>query len=339
MILAGDIGGTKTVLALYQVHEGQLQCERKQTFASLEYARFDDILGTFLSVETKITAACLGIAGPIVDQRCQTTNLPWIIDAQALRTKLGTDKVKLLNDLEAMAIGILNSKSEDLVELNPNAQNKNGNIAVIAAGTGLGQAILYWDGHKHHPIATEGGHCDFAPQTPQQDQFLVYLRKQFNQHVSWERVISGVGFSYLYDFLIASGFGPACAAIPSTLESDENHIDRNASISRLGINNEDPVCVEVIRLFVELYAAEAGNLALKCLSTGGVFIGGGIGPKIRPALENGAFLSAFTAKGRFKNMLGTMPIKLSLNANAPLLGAANYFLTMLAQADNQASPS
>lgn len=326
MILAGDIGGTNTVLALFRTNtQGELQCEREQTFASTQYSQFNDILSVFLKPDTQIDAACFGIAGPILDQRCQTTNLPWVIDAQELSKKFGTDKVKLLNDLEAMAIGMLNSSTEDLIELNPDAQANDGNIAVLAAGTGLGEAILYWDGEQHHPIATEGGHCDFAPQTAQQDEFLVYLRKHFPDHVSWERVVSGIGFSYLYDFLLDSGFGSASSAIPPTLEASANGVDRNAIISRLGIINEDSVCVEAVRLFVELYAAEAGNLALKCMATGGVFLGGGIGPKILPALQSENFLRAFTAKGRFQQLLSNMSIKLSLNPNAPLLGAANYF--------------
>lgn len=326
MILAGDIGGTKTVLALYSTNkQGVLQCEYEQTFASADYLQFDNILNVFLQPDTVINAACFGIAGPIVDQRCQTTNLPWIIDAQELSKKLNTNKVKLLNDLEAMAIGMLHSQPEDLVELNPNAMTKDGNIAVIAAGTGLGEAILYWDGQQHQPLATEGGHCDFAPQSIQQDRFLVYLRKYFNGHVSWERVLSGDGFGYLYDFLIDIGFGPNCPAVPAINDLSSYAGDRNAIISRLGINNEDPVCVEVVRLFVEFYAAEAGNFALKCLATGGVFIGGGIGPKIRSALQNENFLRAFTAKGRFEHLLSKMSIKLSLNPNTPLIGAANYF--------------
>ena len=326
MILAGDIGGTKTVLTLYKKNnQGELQCEYEQTFASAEYPQFNDILDVFLQPAITIETACFGIAGPIVEQRCQTTNLPWVIDAQELRLTLGTQQVKLLNDLEAMALGMLHSPDEDLIELNPNAHYQNGNIAVIAAGTGLGEAFLYWDGQQHHPIATEGGHCDFAAQTRQQDLFLNYLRKRFNNHVSWERALSGDGFGYLYDFLVDIGFAPACPAVPAANEVSAYAGDRNAIISSLGINNEDPVFTEAVRLFVELYAAEAGNLALQCLAIGGVFIGGGIGPKIRPALESEMFLRAFTAKGRFQNFLNNISIKLSLNPNTPLIGAANYF--------------
>ncbi|MCK5829731.1 MAG: glucokinase [Methylococcales bacterium] len=322
MILAGDIGGTKTTLALYTKNsQGILQNKFNQTYISANYPQFNDILSKFIQPDMVIDSVCIGIAGPIVNQRCQTTNLPWVIDSQELSKILGTHQVKLLNDLEAMAVGMLHTSADDLVELNPNAQHQDGNIAVIAAGTGLGEAILYWDGKHHHPIATEGGHTDFAPQTEQQDQFLLFLRNQINGHVSWERVLSGDGFGYLYDFLVTSNFSQPCSAI----ENISPTVDRNALISQLGINNKDPVCAEVVRLFVELYAAEAGNLALKCLSTGGVFIGGGIGSKIRSALEAGEFMYHFSDKGRFQQLLNKISIKLSLNPNIPLIGAANYF--------------
>ncbi|BCG64338.1 MAG: glucokinase [Methyloprofundus sp.] len=323
MILAGDIGGTKTVLALYKKNsQGELHCELEQSFPSADYAQFDEILAAFLQTDMQIEAACFGIAGPIIEQCCQTTNLPWSINAQELMQTLGTDKVKLLNDLAAMSLGMLHSAEDDLLELNPNAVTQNGNIAVLAAGTGLGQAILYWDGQQHHPIATEGGHCDFAAQTQQQDQFLNYLRQLFPEHVSWERVLSGDGFGYIYDFLVASGFAAPCSVVPAVNEAG---VDRNAIISNLGIDNKDPLCVEVVRLFVELYAAETGNLALKCLASGGIFIGGGIAPKICSAMENGDFLKHFLSKGRFNPLLSKISIKISLNPNTPLIGAANYF--------------
>lgn len=326
MILAGDIGGTKTVLALYRKNgQGELRCEFEQTFASADYVQFYDLLSLFLPQDVDIDSACFGIAGPVVNQCCQTTNLPWLIDAEVLKQKLNTPQVKLLNDLEAMAIGMLHLPAEDLVELNPNAQLHEGTIAVLAAGTGLGEAILYWDGQRHHPIATEGGHCDFAPQTEQQDRFLTYLRRHFNGHVSWERVLSGNGFGFLYDFLLDCGYGPACPAVPDPNDTNGYGNDRNAIISRLGVNKEDRVCIEAVRLFVELYGAEAGNLALKCLATGGVFIGGGISPKIRSSLENGSFLRAFSAKGRFEPLLSQLSVKLSLNPDTPLIGAAHFF--------------
>ena len=326
MILAGDIGGTKTVLTLIDKDDnGVWQCLAEQTFASGEFTDFNDILTLFLANSNAISAACFGIAGPVIEERCQTTNLPWIVDAAELKVRLGTPRVKLLNDLEAMALGMLQLPNEDFVDLNPQAQAQPGNIAVIAAGTGLGEALLYWDGQRYHALATEGGHTDFAPLNQQQDQLLTFLRERYPEHVSCERLLSGIGFSNLYDFLLSIDYGPACPAVPSPEHAKEIGIDRSAVISRLGVNGEDAVCQEVVRLFAELYGAEAGNLALTALATGGVYIGGGIGPKIRPALEAGDFMQAFSAKGRFKNMLDNVPVKLALNPKTPLLGAMYYF--------------
>lgn len=326
MILAGDIGGTKTVLALLQHDtEGVLRTVQEQTYASGEYDSFDAILELFLPKNVQIASACFGIAGPVVNQHCYATNLKWTIEGDLLKAKLGTQQVKLLNDLEAMAVGMLHLQAEEFIELNPNAEPYVGNIAVIAAGTGLGEAILYWDGRQHHPIATEGGHCSFAPQNQQQDQLLEFLRGRYSQHVSYERVLSGIGFSNLYDFLLDSQFAAACPAVPNAQNAKQGNVDRNAIISRLGINGEDALCSEVVRLFVEIYGAEAGNLVMKSFAMGGVFIGGGIGPKIRSALESGGFMQAFTEKGRFQAILGKVSVKLALNARTPLLGAMHYF--------------
>jgi glucokinase len=322
MILAGDIGGTKTVLSLLtRDANGSLLCLHEKSYASQQFKTFDDILTVFLPADTTIKSACFGVAGPVVNQQCQTTNLPWILNAEALKIKLDTVKVKLLNDLEAMALGMLYLPEHELIELNPNAEIQAGNIAVIAAGTGLGEAILYWDGIKYYPMATEGGHTDFAAQTAQQDLLLAYLRICYPDHVSYERVISGIGFSHLYDFLCEQSVAPPCANMPDM----NSEVDRNAVISRLGVANEDPLCAAVVKLFVELYGAETGNLALKSLATGGVFIGGGIGAKILPAMQNGDFINAFKAKGRFLPLLDKISVKLSLNPRTPLIGAINYF--------------
>jgi glucokinase len=322
MILAGDIGGTKTVLSLLSKNsDGVVQCQQESSFASSAFASFDAILDSFLPAGVVIDTACFGVAGPVVEQRCQTTNLPWLLDGAQLQTKLNTPRVKLLNDLEAMALGMLHLQSSDFLELNPNAQAQTGNIAVIAAGTGLGEAILYWDGQQHRAMATEGGHTDFAPQNPLQDALLVYLRGLYGEHVSYERVISGIGFSHLYDFLAQQNIAPLCETVSALAESE----DRNALISQLGVSGSDALCVEVVNCFAQLYGAEAGNLALKSLATGGVFIGGGIAPKILAVLNNGQFLNAFKAKGRFNNLLSTLSIKVSLNPRTPLLGAIYYF--------------
>lgn len=325
MILAGDIGGTKTVLALLEKTALGLTCVDEQTFASGEFERFDDILDLFVPEDAEIESVCFGVAGPVVNQRCFATNLSWTLDGEQLMARLGTDRVKLLNDLEAMAIGMLYLNDDDFVELNPQVRAHTGNIAVIAAGTGLGEALLYWDGLQHHPIATEGGHCSFAPQNTLQEQLLLYLRRLYPRHVSCERILSGIGFSHLYDFLLEQQLAPACPAVPSSDEAGRMGIDRNALISRLGIDGEDLLCAEVVRLFVEIYAQEAGNLALKAFATGGVFIGGGIGPKIRPALMTGAFMQAFSAKGRFEDLLNTLSVKLALNPKTPLIGAMHYY--------------
>jgi glucokinase len=322
VILAGDIGGTKTVLSiLSKDSNGSLMCLQEQTYSSQQFPEFEDILTAFLPADVNIKSACFGVAGPVVNQRCHTTNLPWLLDAEELKIKLNTSKVKLLNDLEAMALGMLYLPEHDLLELNPDAEVQAGNIAVIAAGTGLGEAILYWDGNKHHPMATEGGHSDLAANNTQQDLLLAYLRKSYPDHVSCERILSGIGFSHLYDFLCDQGFAPPCPDVPDT----QSDIDRNAVISRLGVTGEDSLCAEAVRLFVELYGAETGNLALKSLATGGIFIGGGIAPKILSAMQDGKFMHAFKAKGRFFPLLEKIPVKLSLNPRTPLIGAINYF--------------
>ncbi len=322
MILAGDIGGTKTVLCLLNKEaDNSTTCIKEVTYASQQYATFDAILTDFLPEDAQISTACFGIAGPVVNQVCKTTNLPWILDGAALKSQLGTPKVKLLNDLEAMAYGMLYLPADELIELNPNAIEQTGTCAVIAAGTGLGEALLFWDGEKHHPIATEGGHTDFAAQNTQQDLLLNYLRQLTPSHVSYERILSGIGFSHLYDFLLSQNFAPACAEV-TQLSPDA---DRNAVISALGVTNTDPLCAEALRLFVEIYGAEAGNLALKSLATGGVYIGGGIGAKIISAMQSGDFMQAFKAKGRFEPLLNTLSVKLSINPRTPLIGAINYF--------------
>ncbi|MDD1625739.1 MAG: glucokinase, partial [Methylococcaceae bacterium] len=314
--------GTKTVLSiLSKDSNGSLMCLQEQTYSSQQFPEFEDILTAFLPANINIRSACFVVAGPVVNQRCHTTNLPWLLDAEELKIKLNTSKVKLLNDLEAMALGMLYLPEHDLLELNPDAEVQAGNIAVIAAGTGLGEAILYWDGNKHHPMATEGGHSDLAANNTQQDLLLAYLRKSYPDHVSCERILSGIGFSHLYDFLCDQGFAPPCPNVPDT----NSDIDRNAVISRLGVTGEDSLCAEAVRLFVELYGAETGNLALKSLATGGIFIGGGIAPKILSAMQDGKFMHAFKAKGRFFPLLEKIPVKLSLNPRTPLIGAINYF--------------
>ena len=322
MILAGDIGGTKTILALYSPTIEGVSLKIEHQFVSQNYESFSHLIDEFLSLipNTKITTACLAIAGPIIDGRCRTTNLPWEIVTTDLQKVLKTDNVSLLNDLEASAYGMLYLDEYELIDLNPEAKSNKGNCAVIAAGTGLGEAMLYFDKVNYHPIGSEGGHSDFAPLTPQQDALLLWLREHFPLHVSYERVLSGAGIANIYDFLVSTSF--ACES--SCMANTQSNEDKSARISRCALEKNDPLCVETLRLFVEIYGAEAANLALKSLSLGGVYIGGGIAPKILPFMQSETFLNAFLAKGRFTSMLQSIPIKLSLNPKTALLGSAYY---------------
>lgn len=320
-LLAGDIGGTKSVLCLYRQDSDGKRIElHKTTYASGQHAEFVELVDGFLrTAPEQPTSACFGIAGPIQQQRCETTNLPWVIDAAELAARFNFAQVRLLNDLEAAAYGMLVLGPTDFVELNPQAQPHQGHKAVIAAGTGLGEAILAWDGSQHIAMPTEGGHTDFAPNTPEQDALLVFLRERFHGHVSIERILAGDGFGNLYDFLKDTGRYPADPAI----EADMQQQDRNAVISQHGLQASDPLCTRVMQMFVQIYGAEAGNLALKCLPHGGLYIGGGIGPKIRPALQAGHFMQGFLDKGRMAKAIAQIPVRLALNPEAPLLGAAH----------------
>jgi glucokinase len=321
MILAGDIGGTKTNLALYIYKDSVLEIQVQHQFASQKYQSFSDVIQEFISSYNiqNIEAVCLGIAGPIINGVCKTTNLPWVIDSKELQKVCNTSKVKLLNDLEATAYGMLYLNEDEFVDLNPNGKKIDANRAVIAAGTGLGEAILFFNGENYYPIGSEGGHCDFAAQNSLQDELLVWMRKRHPQHVSVERLVSGIGIYTIYEFLKEKDFAKEPEIMLELNETD----DKNAMVTKCALEG-DPLCTEAMKIFVEIYGAEAGNLALKSLSLGGVYIGGGIAPKILPFLLDGNFLKAFAAKGRFKETLMNMQIKISLNQNTALLGAVHF---------------
>jgi glucokinase len=321
MILAGDIGGTKTNLALYIYKDSVLEIQVQHQFASQKYQSFSDVIQEFISSYNiqNIEAVCLGIAGPIINGVCKTTNLPWVIDSKELQKVCNTSKVKLLNDLEATAYGMLYLNKDEFVDLNPNGKKIDANRAVIAAGTGLGEAILFFNGENYYPIGSEGGHCDFAAQNSLQDELLVWMRKRHPQHVSVERLVSGIGIYTIYEFLKEKDFAKEPEIMLELNETD----DKNAMVTKCALEG-DPLCTEAMKIFVEIYGAEAGNLALKSLSLGGVYIGGGIAPKILPFLLDGNFLKAFAAKGRFKETLMNMQIKISLNQNTALLGAVHF---------------
>lgn len=322
MILAGDVGGTKTVLGLFEEAGGTLTVAREEIFPSRGHRALEEILERFLGGGSRpaVRAACFGVAGPVVGGRSRTTNLPWELEETALARAVGAPRAKLLNDLEAAAFGMLFLAPKELHALNPGAASRRtGNVAVIAAGTGLGEAMLYWDGERYHPIASEGGHADFAPQTDLEVRLLGYLQQEFG-HVSYERVLSGPGFLNIYRFLRDTGY----AKEPAWLQEKLAMGDPSATITQVALAGGDPLCSATLDLFVAIYGAEAGNLALKCLAVGGVYIGGGIAPKILPKLADGTFARAFTSKGRLADLLRKVEVKVALNPRAPLIGAAHY---------------
>lgn len=327
MILAGDIGGTKTNLAFFEHRDNALSVVAQHQFRSREFSDLNEVITQFRQKTSipSIDAACFGIAGPVIEGRCRTTNLPWDIATSGLQEHLGIQKVRLLNDLEATAYGMLYLTEDEFVHLNPKGRAMDGNRAVIAAGTGLGEAMLYYDGTAYHPIGSEGGHSDFAPLTPQQDALLKWMRNRYPGHVSFERILSGPGIYTLYEFLVESDF----SAQPISMLNIPEGKDRSAMVSECALKEHNPLCMEALRLFAEIYGAEAGNLALKSMSLGGVYIGGGIAPKILPVLGNNHFMNGFLSKGRFNEMLQAMQVKVSLNPETALLGAAYYALDRL----------
>lgn len=326
-ILAGDIGGTKTRLALYVFAPGEgLRLLHEQTYPSARYDSLESILGDFLSGGEAPAAACFGVAGPVGNGRCRTTNLPWQVDVARLSAAPGIPAVELLNDLEATALGLLHLPPQAFHVLQPGADGAPGTMAVIAAGTGLGEAILYWDGSRHHALPTEGGHTDFAPNDAWEDGLLVWLRQELNGHVSYERLLSGPGLHNLYRYLLECG--PATPE-PAGLRTRLDREDPAPVIAEWGLHGRDARCREALGRFARIYGAEAGNLALKSLARGGVILAGGIAPKILPALAAVSFLEGFLAKGRFRELLEKMSVRVALDSRAPLLGAAHHALKFL----------
>jgi glucokinase len=319
MFLAGDIGGTKTNLATYEYKEGQLSLLRTASFPSKSHVTLVEIVKEFLGDKPhQIRHACFGVAGPVKDGVVQVTNLPWTVDAAAIQAELHLQRVSLLNDLEANAYGIQTLKPAELLSLNPKANfHQIGNRALISAGTGLGEAGLVWDGVSHRPFASEGGHASFAPNSSIGDELLVFLRKEHG-HVSWERVLSGMGMKNLYRFFRQRSGVPE----PQWLTDMIKDGDLAAITTQMGLAQKDTVCVEALDAFVGLYGSEAGNLALKMLALGGVYIGGGIAPKMLDKMQSDLFLEAFLHKGRLSPLLESTPVYVILNDKTALQGAA-----------------
>lgn len=317
MILAGDIGGTNTRLAFFGDDLRRPLDEKK--IPSRDHAGLTEIVRAFLD-ERRLTPtlACFGVAGPVRDGRCEATNLPWVVDRRDLAGCLGTERVWVINDLEANAYGLASLGEEDLLTLNPGAAAAKGNLCVVSAGTGLGEAGVCWDGRGYHPFASEGGHATFAPGSDLEIDLLRWLQGRFPEHVSWERVVSGPGLVNLYEFLRETGRGDE----PAWLAAEIAAGDAAGTISRHALAGKAEICVRALDLFAHLYGAEAGNAALKYLALGGVYLGGGIAPRNLEKLKDGTFLRAFVAKGRMRELLESIPVRVVLNPSAALLGAA-----------------
>jgi glucokinase len=320
MILAGDIGGTKINLAAFNSEDLGLAPRNLGTYSSHEYPNLQEMIRRFVAdYRVKPEYACFGVAGPVKTGRAEVTNLPWVVDAQELARALHLKQVWLINDLEANAHGIAGLKPEDFAELNAGDREAVGNGAILAAGTGLGEAGLFWDGNRHLPIASEGGHAEFSPRTDLDVELLRCLRGRFGQ-VSWENVLSGPGLFNIYQFLRDTGRGQE----PAWLTEELRQVDPPAAITHAALEGKCGLCVQTLDLFVTYYGMEAANLGLKMLGIAGVYVGGGIAPKIIRKLKDGTFMKAFLGEGRMKNLLSAMPVRVIMNDKTALIGAARY---------------
>jgi glucokinase len=324
MILAGDVGGTKVHLALYSFAKGQLSHVRDEKFPAQEYSGLGDVVAKFLAegkgAGEEITAACFGVPGPVRNGRLRLTNLPWTLDSRELGLSLKIEHLFLINDLEANGYGIPELRSDQIFELSAGDAGASGHRGLISAGTGLGEAILVWTGGHHLPLASEGGHTDFAPRNEEEIALTRYLWKQLGGRVSYERVVSGIGLKNIYSFLRDDQGVEEPAWLNERMENE----DPNAVMGEVAEAGDSELCVRTLDIFVSAYGAEAGNLGLKILATGGIYLGGGIAPKILKTMQNGIFMKAFTDKGRLSHLLEQTPVRIILESRAALMGAAAY---------------
>jgi glucokinase len=317
MILAGDIGGTNARLACFQPQNGHLRLISERVFRSQEYSELGEVVTRFLEgAKTRPQVACFGVAGPVQNGRVETSNLPWVIEQSRLAKQIRLPATLLINDLEAIAWGIGGLTAEDLIPLNRVSGPVCGNQGVIAPGTGLGEAGLFWDGSRHHVFACEGGHSDFAPRGELQIELLRFLEARFG-HVSYERIISGPGLVNVYEFLRNSGRGKESPELAAKLVQG----DAPAEISRAALDDPSPLAAKALDLWISVYGAEAGNLALKVMATGGLFLAG-ISPKVLTKLKSPLFMQAFLDKGRLRRLLESVPVQVVTNEKTGLLGAA-----------------
>jgi glucokinase len=319
MILAGDVGGTKVHLALYDFIDGKLKYTRDKQYPAKDYPGLEEIVREFLHAE-KVTAACFGVPGPVRDGRLRLTNLPWTLDSRELAAGLKIEHVFLINDLQANGYGVEELSADQIYTLSEGDARQMGNRALIAAGTGLGEGFMIWNGRTHDPYPSEGGHTDFAPRNEDEFDLLRFLKQKYNGRISFERVVSGQGLTNVYEFLreVRGVEEPAWLAERMAAE------DPNAVITELALAAKSEICEKAMDMFVSAYGAEAGNLALKILSVGGLYVGGGIAPRILEKLKDGTFMKAFTDKGRLSQLLVNMPVRVILESRAALLGAAAY---------------
>ncbi|MGB7267323.1 MAG: glucokinase [Terracidiphilus sp.] len=319
MILAGDVGGTKVHLALFDFIDGNLKHARDKQYPAKEYAGLEAIVKEFVLTE-KVTAACFGVPGPVREGRLRLTNLPWTLDSRELAKHLKIDYVFLINDLQANGYGIAELDADQVYTLSEGDMAQVGNRALISAGTGLGEAFLIWDGRNYVPYPSEGGHSDFAPRSEDEMNLLRFLWQKYNGRISFERVVSGQGLTNIYEYQReVRGLEE-----PAWLAERMRNEDPNAVITESALEAKSELCEKSLDMFVSAYGAEAGNLALKILSVGGLYVGGGIAPRILEKLKDGTFMKAFTDKGRLSQLLVNIPVRVILESRTALIGAAAY---------------
>ncbi|MEQ8349573.1 MAG: glucokinase [Sneathiellaceae bacterium] len=326
--LAADIGATKTLIGIFHADRDSLVAGESLRIDNADHAGLAAMLDSFLarSPAAPVDAACIAFPGPVMNGRAVGTNIAWSADSAELSASLDTPHVRVVNDLEAAARGMLLLPDTAFVQLNvPAAPAATGNAAVLSVGTGLGEALLYWDGQGYRAIASEGSHADFAPQSDLEIALLRHMRGRLGGHVSWERVAAGPGLVEIYRFLRLDA-----APEPHWLARDLASRDPAAAVSEAALQGRDPVCRDAVALFARLLGAEAGNLALKGLAVGGVYVCGGVPPQILPVLQGGAFMAGFVDKGRFAPLLREIPVKVALDVGAGLLGAARIAAEMAA---------
>lgn len=325
MILAGDIGGTKTNVALFEIAETEKPLAQR-SFPSGKYDSLESIVAEFVAEhQPEVTHACFGIAGPVKDGQVRTPNLKWMVDRRTLAQKLKLERVNLINDLEATAYGLEGLGEAQLHTLNEGQEERGGHRALIAAGTGLGMAGLFYDGSHYRPIASEGGHIDYAPRTAIEQELLNYMHAQLGGRVSYERVLSGPGLLNIYSFLRDHKHGEE----PAWLAEQIKEGDGSAAVSIAGLGGKSELAVKALDLFADIYGAMAGNLALILKATGGLYVGGGIAPKLIEKLTDGTFMRAFEDKGRMSALVSNIPVRVVLDDKAALYGAARCALEAL----------